>query len=205
MASSSFSLFESIKSGVAHVSNAIANNVCEKSTVYLATDSLSLDPHDLHDIVINCFNQLNEAKKGQVYEKVWELANMQNSNVFREAYEGNGVFEDESRLAKALHRLGFLNHSIDRRHPVTYLAGTFGEGRIIGSQYFSLKNNQKLDPQIGQIGYVNGMGFPNLPAAKKLAVALSADFVYGYNIHGVYHASHVDPYNVDLGAFIKDI
>jgi hypothetical protein len=194
---------ERLKSRAATFLSAVGNNLCAGPTQYLATAPLRPDQNIAY-IVSNCFQFLNENQKGQVYGKVWELAKMQDPRIGGDDWGRQNAFVDPERLAKAMHRLGFLNKDLDIRHEVKCLSSAFGEGGI-GSQYFSLGEKLGRDPATGQLGLVNGMGVPNLDYAGRDASILSDRLLQGYNIHCVYHATHQNTPSGDIYGFVWDV
>jgi hypothetical protein len=195
-------VFESLKGAAAYGCSTLGNQCFYGPTIYLATAPLTLG-HELNQEVIrNCFAKLTDPQKGQVYGKVWELAKMQDPRIKGDKWGQENVFKDDTRLANALQRLGFLNYG--KSHAVSMLSSAFGEGGI-GSQYFSLGEKLGRDPQKGQISCVNGMGVPSLGHAGKDAARLSHGLLDGYNVHCVYHATHQKTPNGDLLGFAADV
>ncbi len=193
---------ELTKSSIAFGCSSLANRLFSGPTVHLATGALAIQPDEnIYNIVHNCFQQLNDSQKGEVYGKVWELAKMQDPRVDGLNWGQEHIFDDLPRLAKALHRLGFLKMEPNPR-TIPSLSFAFGEGGI-GSQYFSLGEKLGKDPEKGQIGYVNGMGVPTLNQAGRDADRLSNSLLSGYNIHCVYNATHQG--GTESYGFVKDI
>ncbi len=201
---SGFSIFESLKSLGSSLSSTIAYAFYTDTPIYLATGALTLQSDNIHNIVNECFQNLSQNQKYQVYGKVWELAKMIDPRIEGLNWGEEHAFDDLQRLAKALHRLGFLNYDKDVRHEVPCLSSSFGEGGI-GSQYFSLGEKLGTDPAIGQIGFVNGMGVPSLEHAGKDVNELSEKLFYKCNLHCVYHATHQKTSQGDTKGFVKDV
>lgn len=194
--------FETLKSFAASGASTVANQCFYGPTIYLATAPLTMNSDRTQEFVRGCFERLGPEQKGQLYGKVWELAKMQDPRIGGHNWGQENALKDDQRLAKALHRLGFLDHG--QRHPVSCLSAAFGEGGI-GSQYFSLGEKLGYDPEKGQIGCVNGMGVPSLTHAGKDAAGLSDKLVRGYNVHCVYHATHQNAPSGDVLGFAADI
>lgn len=146
----------------------------------------------------------NDEERNRVYEKVWELAKMQDSTIDGFRWGETHVFDDMNRLATALHRLGLLIDEENHLHPLPCLSYEFGEGGL-GSQYFSLSEKAGKDPLTGHIGFVNGMGIPSLEHAGRDAAAISDRYTHGNNLHCVYHATHQKNFSGDGLGFIQDV
>jgi hypothetical protein len=198
-----YATFELIKNASAAFCSMSANNLFAGPTIYLATGALT-PTHDIDRIVQSCFQSLHTSQQNRVYEKIWELEKMQDPRISGINWGEQNVFKDTERLAKALHRLGFLDQDVTIRHPVDCLSFSFGEGGL-GSQYFSLGEKLDRNPTTGRFGLVNGMGVPTLEHAGRDANNLSDRLLQGYNIHCVYHATHQNAPSGDLLGFAADV
>ena len=158
----------------------------------------------ISEIAEAAFGRLNDAQKGEVYNKIWELAKMQDPRIDGARWGEENWNTDPVRLAKALHRLGFLEEAPHLQHPVTCLTYDFGEGGL-GSQYFSLGEKWGRDHEKGHIGLVNGMGITSLAHAGQDAVAISDRLCDGHNLHCVYHATHQGGPSGDQMGYIQDV
>lgn len=177
------------KEQVGRVASAIAETFCELSLLFLAKapiSSLSAEG------VKKCFQALSSEDQKKVEAKVEELVQK----------DPMGVQRDRWYLTQALHRLGFLE--AEGLLPVFCLPFQFGEGGL-GSRYFSLSDRKGKDPQIGRLGYVNGMGVPTLDAMQQDVMDISDRLVQGCDLHCVYHATHQISRSGDVQGFLVDI
>lgn len=195
------SFLDASKNGVASAARYIAEYQQGTDTRYLAIRSIDSSSTQ-EDVLKSCFNHLNVDQQNQVYGKVWELAKMIDPRIDGTDWGKENAFKDFERLAKALHRLGFLGET--GLHKVNCLPFGFGEGGL-GAQYFSLGEKLGAEPAKGQIGLVNGMGMPCLANAGRDAAVFSDKFVSGLNVHCVYNSTHQNSSIGDTKGFIADV
>lgn len=199
----SVQVFESLKNGFAIALSHIVEGVIETDTIYLATGPVDYTSQEkVGSVLKNLLGQLSLQQKGTVYGKVWELAKMKDPRIQGEKWGEENAYQDEKRLAQALHRLGFFG--VRHLYPLKCLSFEFGEGGM-GSQYFSLGEKLGKDPQTGQIGCVNGMGMPTLEHAGRDASVFSDKFADGNNIHCVYLSTHQKSSGGDIMGFVQDV
>ena len=193
--------FEYVKAGFAQAVSTIAEYTSPPSNVHLATGPV--DPRSKEEAILRAFlQQLSTSQKNQVYGKVWELAKMQNHRIEGNNWGEINAFTDPTRLAQALHRLGFFG--TENLHSFGCLPSGFGEGGI-GSQYYSLAEKRGNDPDGGHIGYVNGMGTISLTHAEMDATNFSDRFAGGCNLHCVYNPTHQKMSQGDMLGFFTDV
>src|ERR1700722_18310334 len=99
--------FEYIKAGVAQFVSTVAEYTYPPSNIHLATGPVDFQTKE-EKILRACLEKLNTSDKDKVYGKVWELAKMQDPRIGGSNWGEVNAFTDLTRLAKALHRLGFL-------------------------------------------------------------------------------------------------
>ncbi len=203
LATVALAAFELAKSALATVCSKFANTFFYGHTIYLATGTLDPLDQTIKQIAQDCFEKLNEDQKNRVYDKVGELAKMQDPSIGGITWGKDHAQDDPQRLIKALHRLGLLNHNPDLRIKVPCLSFYVGEGGL-GSQYFSLGEKLGHDPAIGRISCVNGMGVSSIEHAGKDAVALSNNLAQGFNLHCIYNSTHQKAM-IDPKGFIADV
>ncbi len=180
------SLFEGVKYFISFGISYYAHNNQPLETFHLPTSPL--DPNlKVEQVLKSRLGQLNTDKKNEVFEKVWELAKMQDPCIHGWNWGENHAFDDLNRLAEALRRTGVID--LNHTYPMRCLPFEFGEGGL-GSQYFSLSEKLGNDPASGFIGYVNGMGGITLEMVGAEAAAFSDRLASGYNLHCVYLPTH---------------
>ncbi len=188
---------------------AAATVACSLSGVLPGSRKVCLELHELdsslktEEVIRPIFDALSPDRKDLVYGKIWELAKMEDPTISGDKWGENHAFDDIPRLAKALRRLGFFTNQQTDLHSITILSHAFGEGGI-GSQYLSLGECLGRDPETGHIGYVNGMGMPNLEGVGYDAKRFSNLFCDGNNLHVVYHSTHQKVPIGDVWGFFFD-
>jgi hypothetical protein len=173
-------VFEAVKGYAARAVSSIAETVYECETHYLPKGPVARVKAGIK----KAFVALEPEHKNRVYGKVWELAKMQDNRAEGHQWGAQHVFDDLSRLATAMQRLGLLKSA--KLHPVSCLPHSFGEGGM-GSRYFSL---ERTEPKSGQMSMINGMGVESCSNAIQDTEWFSSHFADGHNIHGIYHSSH---------------
>ncbi len=176
-------VFEAVKGYAARAVSSVAEYVYGCETHYIPKGPVA----QVEAVVRARFEALEPDQKNRIYGKVWELAKMHNTRADGDKWGEEHVFDDISRLGKAMHRLGYFSQ--ETVHPVACLPHSFGEGGI-GSRYFSLETKLGKEPSTGQIGLINGMGLENYHQAIIDADWFSKVFADNCNIHGVYHSTH---------------
>jgi hypothetical protein len=140
------------------------------------------------------FEKLNESQKSSVYEHVRLSADPLPEEL---------DFSD-TRLIKALVRLGFLKVDSTPLHFIPLLPRSFAEGGT-GSRASWFFGQAKCNPLKGEIGYINGMGIPNFHHVTGDAANFSQNFVQGYNLHLVYNATHQQRKLEDSVGLVYDV
>jgi hypothetical protein len=199
---SSISVFEGAKNLLSYVISYCANTIYSDKIVFLPNNPLHQTTEER--IVRRQFEELSHPQKNEVYNKIWELAKMQDPQISGDRWGEEHAFDSLPRLSIALDRLGFFRSNNNPPIPVRCLSPAFGEGGI-GSQYFSLSERADREPTSGQVGYVNGMGVPTLAHAGRDATRFSDRFTERNNIHCVYHATHQATPSGDLIGFGRDL
>lgn len=203
LSSISYTILENAKSAVSYTLSCVMETIYSTNNFFLTKNFLYTPGTVDEGLVRRQFNNLSPQQQGQVYNKVWELAKMEDPRIEGLNWGRDHTFDNIPRVTTALNRLGFLPASPDAA-PIRCLPASFGEGGI-GSQYFSLSEKAGRDPLPGQVGYINGMGIPTLEHAGRDASSLSNMFVDGNNIHCVYNATHQSTPMGDTRGFMWDI
>ncbi|KAJ1549521.1 hypothetical protein HK405_014201 [Cladochytrium tenue] len=172
-----------------------------------------LDMEALRTFLLEAVASLPSSERAALYHKVWELAKMQDPRIHGPRWGELHALDDLPRLYTALRRLGHSaadvgsaggsGGGVDLLHRVEVLPFQFGEGGI-GAQYYSLGERLGRDPEVGRIGYINGMGVPTLEHAGRDAVVLSDRFFGGANLHAVYNPTHQAHADGSLTGFARD-
>lgn len=194
-------VLEFAKHSLAAVTSFAAEQLCHSAPLLLATGSID-EALKTNAVLRERFKKLNTDQKDCVYHKVWELAKKDDPRIDGYQWGQEHAFDDLERLAKAMHRCGFLG--MENVYPMTCLPYEFGEGGL-GSQYFSLGEKLGKDPAMGQIGLINGMGMPTLEIAGWCADVFSNILADGNNIHCIYHSTHQNKPMGDVKGWCADV